>query len=154
MLRPCKRRNFPKGSEISLGQNPLFLGQKILFLRQKLGVLGQKQGFPNFPNILNIRNLFYSELSKNYKKMILKSNFGNQEKLIPIRKLTLMFGLKFGMQGIRREVAKVWREIFWALFLYLWLFWWTKNKMSETKIVLKSSCFYVPRGGGRVPMKP
>jgi len=33
-------------------------------------------------------------------KKMLKSNFGNQEKLVPTRKTTGMFGLKFGMQGL------------------------------------------------------
>ncbi len=49
-----------ESSEISLGQKTLFLGQKNLFLRQK-------QGFLNIPNLWNIQNLFYSELSENYK---------------------------------------------------------------------------------------
>ncbi len=44
------------------------LGQKTLFLREKQGFGGQKQGFPNIPNLWNIRNLFYFELSENYKK--------------------------------------------------------------------------------------
>jgi len=59
--------------------NFLFLGQKNLFLRvlgSKFKKQGQKQGFPN------IQNLFYSELSKNYEKMTLKSNFRNRKKLV------------------------------------------------------------------------
>jgi len=80
--------------------NFLFLGQKNLFLRvlgSKFKKQGQKQGFPNIPNLRKIQNLFFSELSENYQKMMLKSNFGNREKLIPTRKPTRMFGLKFGM---------------------------------------------------------
>jgi len=48
------------------------------------------------------------------KKMTLKSNFGNREKLIPTRKPTRMFGLKFGMQGLscgcgdRGQQSHVW----------------------------------------------
>jgi len=77
-------------SEIILGQKPLFLdqkplflSQKTLFLKQKQGLWGQKQGSPKIPNLRNIRYLFYSELSKNYKKMMLKSNLENCEKLVP-----------------------------------------------------------------------
>ncbi len=47
-----------------------------------------------------IWNLFYSKLSENHEKMTLKSKFGNCEKLVPTQKLTRMFGLKFGMQGL------------------------------------------------------
>jgi hypothetical protein len=38
------------------------LAYKFLFLRQK-------QGFPNIPNLRYLQNLFYSKLSKNYKKL-------------------------------------------------------------------------------------
>jgi hypothetical protein len=34
------------------------------------------------------QNLLYSELSKNYEKMTLKSNFGNRKKLAPTQKST------------------------------------------------------------------
>jgi len=47
-----------------LGQKKPILGQKSLFL----GFGGQKQGFLNILNLRKIRNLFYSELSENYKK--------------------------------------------------------------------------------------
>ncbi len=79
--------------EISLGQKPLFWGQKQ-------GFLGQKQGFLNIPNLRNIQNFFYSELSKNYEKMTLKLNFENCKKLIPTRIPTRTFQFKFGMQGL------------------------------------------------------
>jgi len=65
------------------------LGLKTLFLRQK-------QGFPNIPNLRDIQNLFYSKLFKNYKKITLKSNFRNCEKLFP----TQTFEFKFGLQGL------------------------------------------------------
>ncbi len=39
-----------------------------MFLRQKQGFWGQKQGFLNIMNLQKIWNLFYSKLSKNYKK--------------------------------------------------------------------------------------
>ncbi len=68
-----------------------------------LGSKFKKQGFPNIPNLQKIRNLFYSKLSKNYKKLqkiTLKLNLGNCKKLVPTRKPTRMFGLKFGMQGL------------------------------------------------------
>jgi len=72
------------------------LGQKVW----KPLFWGQKQGFPNIRNLWKIWNLFYSELSENYEKMMLKSNFGNRKKLVPTQKPTQMFGLKFGMQGL------------------------------------------------------
>jgi len=59
------------------------------------GFWGQKQGFPNIPNLRKIWNLFYSKLSKNYKKMMLKLNFGNHEKLVPT----------FGMQGLTSSLV-------------------------------------------------
>ncbi len=62
-----------------------------------------KHGFPNFRNLRKIRNLFYSELSKNYEKMTLNSNFENREKLVWTQK----FGLKFGMQGLTAKIAVV-----------------------------------------------
>jgi len=37
---------------------------------------------------------------RKYKKITLKLNFGNREKLVPTRKPTRMFGLKFRMQGL------------------------------------------------------
>jgi len=59
----------------------LFLSQKILFLGQKIWEkFGKslekvwKQRFLNIRNLQKIRNLFYSELSENYKKMILKTD--------------------------------------------------------------------------------
>ncbi len=59
-----------------LSQKPLFLGQKD----RKPLFWGQKQGFLNIRNLRKIHNLFYSELSLNYEKMTLKSNFGNCKK--------------------------------------------------------------------------
>jgi len=75
-----------------------FWVKKTLFLR----VLGSKlkKKNKNIPNLWKIWNLFYSYLSKNYEKMTLKSNFGNRKKLVPNRKPTRMYGLKFGMQGL------------------------------------------------------
>jgi len=32
---------------------------------------------------------------------MLRLNFGNREKLVPTQKPTRMFGLKFGMQGLK-----------------------------------------------------
>jgi hypothetical protein len=37
---------------------------------------------------------------------MLKSNFGNREKLVPTPKHTRMFGLKFGMQGLTQNEMK------------------------------------------------
>jgi len=62
----------------------LFLSQKTLFLSQKVW----KQGLPNIRNLQKILNLFFSEFSKNYEKNMLKSNFGNREKLVPTQKPT------------------------------------------------------------------
>ena len=67
---------------------------------------GQKQGFPNIPNLRKIQKLFYSKLSENYKKMTLKSNFGNLKKLVPTQKLTQMFGLKFRMQALTQNTMQ------------------------------------------------
>ncbi len=53
-----------------------FLSQKNLFLGQKVWKFC-KQGFPN---VRKFRKLFYSEISENYKKMTLNSNFGNRKK--------------------------------------------------------------------------
>jgi len=89
----------------------LFLGQKTLFLSKKtcFGVKVQKTGsitgVGNIPNLWKIRNLFFSELSKNYEKITLKLNFGNREKLFQTQKPTRMFGLKFGMQGLRENAC-------------------------------------------------
>jgi len=63
----------------------LLLGQKVL---KKFGKV-RKQGFPN---IRKFRKLFYSELSENYEKVTLNSNFGNREKLVPTQKPTQKFG--------------------------------------------------------------
>jgi len=49
----------------------------------------RKQGFPN---VRKFQKLFYSEISKNYKKMKINSNFRNREKLVPTQKLTRKFG--------------------------------------------------------------
>jgi hypothetical protein len=49
----------------------------------------RKQGFPN---VWKLQKLFYSEISENYEKMTLNSNFGNRKKLAPTRKLTQKFG--------------------------------------------------------------
>jgi len=62
--------------------------------------LGQKQGFPNIPNLRNIWNVFYSKLSKNYEKMMLKLNFENCENLVPAQIPNRTFEFKFGMQGL------------------------------------------------------
>ncbi len=64
---------------------------------QKLGFWGQKLGFPN---ILNLQNLFISELSKKYKNMTLKLNFENCEKLVQTRILTQTFECKFRMHAL------------------------------------------------------
>jgi len=85
-------------SEIRLEIISCFLGQKKTFFEFEKPCFGvkkssessekfrkvQKQGFPNNWNLLKIQSLFYSKLSKNYEKMIFKSNFRNREKLILI----------------------------------------------------------------------
>ncbi len=95
-----------------MGQKILLLGQKVqkkfrkvwkvqksLEVRKSLDKVW-KQEFANIQNLWKIHNLFYSKLSENYEKMILKWNFGNREKLVLTQKPTRMFGLKFGMQGL------------------------------------------------------
>jgi len=76
-------------SEISLGQNPV----------------SEKQGFPNIPNLRNIWNLLYSELSENYENMTLKLNFENCKKLVPTQIPTRTFEFKFGMQGLTSDAT-------------------------------------------------
>ncbi len=62
--------------------------------------------FTCFPFVCSFPwNLFYSKLSKNKKKMMLKLNFRNCAKLIPTWKPTWMFDLKFGMQGLNKQVS-------------------------------------------------
>ncbi len=72
----------------------------FLFFEAKTGVFGSKQGFPNIPKFQKVQNLFYSRLSKNYKKMMLKPNFGNCKKLVPTQIPTRTFEFKLGMQGL------------------------------------------------------
>jgi len=55
----------------------------------------QKQGFPNILNLRNIRNLFYSKFSKNYEKMMSKSNFYFHEKLIATQIPTQIFEFEY-----------------------------------------------------------
>jgi len=89
-------------------KNPVLKGFGVKVKKQ-----GQIQGFPNIPNLWKIQNLFYSKLSENYEKMTLKLIFGNREKLVPTRKPTRMFGLKFGMQGLNHFMQLcVFRSIF------------------------------------------
>ena len=98
-LAKILRRHFGN----NFGNNFLFRGKKPCYWVKKTccwGFWDQKHGFPNIPNLQIIWNLFYSELSENYEKMTLKSNFGNCKKLVPTQKPTRMFGLKFGMQGL------------------------------------------------------
>jgi len=92
-------RFFQTRKKISKIVPPVF-GSKNPVLRQKQGFWGQKQGFPNIQNLWNIRNWFYSKLSKNYEKMTLKLNFKNCEKLVPTR----TFEFKFGMQGLNQKM--------------------------------------------------
>jgi len=47
-------------------------------------------GFSECLEILEI--VFFYKISENYKKMMLNSNFGNREKLVPTRKPTRKFG--------------------------------------------------------------
>ncbi len=66
-----------------LSQKTLFLGQKVW---KKFGKSLEKFGNVRklgFLKVRKFRKLFFSELSKNYKKMTLNSNFGNREKLVP-----------------------------------------------------------------------
>ncbi len=60
-------------------KNPVFGSKSSGKVRKSLEKFGkvQKQGFPN---IWKFRKLFYSKISKKYKKMTLNSNFGNREK--------------------------------------------------------------------------
>jgi len=67
------------------------MGQKPCFWVKKFGKV-RKQGFPNIRNLQKFWKLFYSELSENYEKMTLNSNFENHEKLVPTRKPTRKFG--------------------------------------------------------------
>jgi len=62
--------------------------------------------FTCFPFVCSFPwKLFYSELSKNYEKMMLKLNFGNCKKLVLTQKPTQMLNLKFGMQGLNKQVS-------------------------------------------------
>jgi len=118
-LRPCVWQKFPNFSFSRVSEmfgfqsleffrkNPNFsnsLVKKPCFWVKKFGnsCFGVKnRGFRTFGIYGIILNLFYSEL---YEKMTLKLNFGNREKLVPTWKLTWMFGLKFGMQGLTKIV--------------------------------------------------
>jgi len=57
---------------------------------------------------------------------MLKSNFGNREKLVPTLKPTQMFGLKFGMQGLSLGTALnidvyIYEHIYcWSMVLQKW----------------------------------
>jgi len=42
----------------------------------------------------------FTEYYKNYKKIMLKLNFGNREKLVKTQIPTRTFEFKFGMQGL------------------------------------------------------
>ncbi len=111
------RKKFCKKSlEISLDQ-------KTLLLRQKQGFGGQKQGFPHIPNLWNIQNLFYSEFSKNYEKMMSKSNFYFCKKLVPTQILTRIFEFEFGMQGptiyVSHHHKRPWNTTWLNFFLVL-----------------------------------
>jgi len=93
----------------------LFLknGQFLPFMvqiRPKMAKIGMFWHFPrpkysnNFAKIFVIfskfRKIENSEFSKHYKKMTLKLNFKNCEKLVPSRIPTQKFQFKFGMQGL------------------------------------------------------
>jgi len=70
----------------------LFLSQKTLFLGQKVWKKFGKVRKQGFPNVRNLRKLFYSELSENDEKMMLNSNFEIRKKLVPTQKPTQQFG--------------------------------------------------------------
>jgi hypothetical protein len=80
-------------------KKPIF-GSKDPVFEAKTGLWGQKQGFPNIPNLRKIQNIFYSKLSENYEKIMLKLNFENRKKLVPTQIPTRTFEFKFGMQGL------------------------------------------------------
>jgi len=67
-------------------------------------VLGSKTGVSKHSEFTENSEFVLFKTLKNYKKMTLKSNFGNCEKLVLTQKPTQMFGLKFGMQGLIAEV--------------------------------------------------
>jgi len=64
-----------------------------------LRVMGSKTGVSEYSKFTENLEFVLSELSENYKKMMLKSNFRNHEKLVPTRKPTRKPTQMFGMQG-------------------------------------------------------
>jgi hypothetical protein len=62
-------------------------------------VMGSKTGVSEYSKFTENLEFVLSELSKNYKKMTLKSNFRNHEKLVPTWKPTRKPTQMFGMQG-------------------------------------------------------
>jgi len=80
--------------------------------------------------------------------MMLKSNFGYCKKLVPTRKPTRMFGLKFGMQGLTWIVAQEhWRSHFIRVLSFLV----RPFDGSREAVAVASICLrYVPRPGGRL----
>ncbi len=65
----------------------LFLGQKVWKFWKKFG-----KKFGKSSESLETGFSKCSEISENYEKMMLNSNFGKREKLVPTRKLTQKFG--------------------------------------------------------------
>jgi hypothetical protein len=106
IVRLCVRRNFPN---FLFSQVLEMFGCRSLEIFQKKTEFSNSQNFcknvwkkvqenfvkvwkQGFPNIQKFWKLFYSENSKNYKKMMLNSNFGNRKKLVPTQNLTQKFG--------------------------------------------------------------
>jgi len=63
-------------------KNPVFGSKSSEKFRKKFGKVWKL----GFLNVRKFRKLFFSELSENYEKMMLNSNFGNREKLVLTRK--------------------------------------------------------------------
>ncbi len=93
-------------SEISLGEKPLFWVKKTCFWGKNRGLGVKNRGFQT----LQIYRIFgicsIPNFQKITKKMMLKSNFKNCEKLVPTQIPTQTFKFKFGMQGLRIQLLK------------------------------------------------
>ncbi len=73
---------FESKNPVFESKNPVFVSKSLVKVRKKI----RKYWKQGFPNIRKFQKLFYSEISENYEKMTLNSNFGNCEKLVPTRK--------------------------------------------------------------------
>jgi len=69
--------------------------------------LGSKTGVSEHSNFTENSEIFLFQTFQKLQKNDVKSNFGIREKLVPTRKPTRMFGLKFGMQGLTVYISEI-----------------------------------------------